>query len=111
MDMKFKDGSSTDINEVLEILKIKNNNASYSTGQKWGKFKTETSRKILSPINGIEIASVEMANTAEYEKVVTLSQSAFEEWRTVPAPKRGEIVRQIGDKLRKYKSTLGALVT
>jgi aldehyde dehydrogenase (NAD+) len=111
MDLKFKDASGTNIKDVLATLGIKEVNSSWSTGQLSGKLKNGKVREIFSPVNGEKIASVEMADEQEYEKVITASQNAFEEWRKVPAPKRGDIVRQMGDKLRKYKSPLGKLVT
>ena len=66
---------------------------------------------VFSPIDGSKIASVRMATTAQYERVVQDSQEAFKAWRMVPAPKRGEIVRQIGEALREHKDDLGKLVT
>ena len=66
---------------------------------------------VFSPIDGSKIASVRMATTAQYERIVQDSQQAFERWRMLPAPKRGEIVRQIGEALREHKDDLGKLVT
>lgn len=57
------------------------------------------------------MASVKEAGIKEYESVVKHASAAFKIWRTVPAPKRGEILRQIGEELRKYKQELGALIT
>ena len=64
-----------------------------------------------NPATGETLASIRLAGKAEYEQVVAAAQSAFERWRMVPAPKRGEIVRQIGDAMREHKDDLGALVT
>ncbi|HES58371.1 MAG TPA: aldehyde dehydrogenase family protein, partial [Firmicutes bacterium] len=66
---------------------------------------------VVSPIDGARIASVAQAGEADYEAVVSAAHAAFLEWRSVPAPKRGEVVRQIGLKLREYKRALGALVS
>jgi aldehyde dehydrogenase (NAD+) len=99
------------IHDVLEQLGIKENNPAYSTGLKWGGEKNATIKDILSPADGNLIASVAMATKEDYEHVVQTAQEAFKVWRTVPAPKRGEIVRQIGDKLREYKESLGKLVS
>jgi len=65
----------------------------------------------FSPIDGKEIGCVRCANRGDYEKVILCATDAFQEWRMVPAPKRGEIVRQIGNALRDYKKDLGTLVT
>jgi aldehyde dehydrogenase (NAD+) len=64
-----------------------------------------------SPCDGNLIASIGKAKQSDYEHVMTTAESAFEYWRTVPAPKRGEIVRQIGVRLREVKEPLGALVS
>jgi aldehyde dehydrogenase (NAD+) len=64
-----------------------------------------------NPATGEAIGSVRLAGLAEYEQVVAKAQEAFERWRMVPAPQRGEIVRQIGDAMRAQKDDLGALVT
>lgn len=65
----------------------------------------------ISPIDGDIIASVIQASPADYELVATSAVEAFAKWRTMPAPLRGEIIRQIGDELRQFKKPLGALVT
>ncbi len=64
-----------------------------------------------SPVDGSLIAKVTTTTKEDYEKVMTKAQSAFAHWRTVPAPQRGEIVRQFGDKLRSLKEPLGQLVS
>jgi len=64
-----------------------------------------------SPIDGKEIARVRTASEADYEFIVEKAQTAFKSWRLMPAPKRGEIVREIGQKLREKKKLLGRLVT
>ncbi len=66
---------------------------------------------VHTPIDGSEIGSVKQCTSEEYEKVSAKAHQAFLKWRTVPAPKRGEVVRQIGNELRKYKEVLAALVT
>ncbi|HAD34025.1 MAG TPA: aldehyde dehydrogenase family protein, partial [Chitinophagaceae bacterium] len=65
----------------------------------------------ISPVDGSTIASVRTTTRSEYDKVVISAGKAFESWRLIPAPKRGEIVRQIGDELRKFKTPLGQLVS
>jgi aldehyde dehydrogenase (NAD+) len=64
-----------------------------------------------SPIDGSLLARVKLANADDYELVVRSAVDAFERWRTVPAPKRGEILREIGDALRSHKDDLGQLVS
>ncbi|MGI8892817.1 MAG: L-piperidine-6-carboxylate dehydrogenase [Bacteroidia bacterium] len=98
------------IEEMLDQLGIKELNNGACTGTKW----LETSGDALqsfSPADGELIAKIKQATFEDYDKVVAISQKAFEKWRTVPAPQRGEVVRQIGDELRKYKEPLGKLVS
>ena len=64
----------------------------------------------ISPIDGKLIAKVRMASAEDYETVVQRVQGSFTEWRMLPAPQRGEIIRQIGMKLREKKEALGRLV-
>ena len=64
-----------------------------------------------SPVDGKEIGTVSTTHFEDYNKVIETAQSAFEYWRTVPAPQRGEIVRQFGNKLRDLKEPLGVLVS
>ncbi len=98
------------IEEVLKQLGIKKNNYGASTGL---KHITTTGPQIdsYSPVDGKLIGSINTASAAEYEQVMKTAEEAFILWRMMPAPKRGEIVRQIGDKLREYKEPLGKLVS
>ncbi len=66
---------------------------------------------VITPVDGSKIATVRQVTEEEYDRVVDRAYEAFLTWRMVPAPKRGEIVRQLGDALRKHKESLGALVT
>ena len=97
--------------EVLKQLGINKNNFGSSTGQKWLQTKSEGELKIHSPVDGKLIASVYQGSEKDYEKIMKSMDEAFIYWREVPAPKRGEIVRQIGIKLREYKEPLGKLVS
>src|ERR1700685_2197107 len=65
----------------------------------------------MNPATGSELARVCLASVDDYDRTVTQSIAAFERWRMFPAPKRGEIVREIGDELRRFKDDLGMLVT
>jgi aldehyde dehydrogenase (NAD+) len=96
--------------KTLKQLKINKLNNGTSTGNNWMTSKGEKIDS-FSPVDGKLIASVQSTTKADYEKVVKSAQKAFQEWRLIPAPKRGEVVRQIGDQLRKYKQPLGELVS
>jgi aldehyde dehydrogenase (NAD+) len=97
--------------DLLSQLGIEGQNPAYSTGQGWGGHHNEKVREVYSPADGRLIASVRMATPEDYQRVVQTAQEAFEEWRRLPSPKRGEIVRQIGNRLREYKEPLGKLVS
>ncbi|NNG27564.1 MAG: aldehyde dehydrogenase family protein, partial [Ignavibacteriaceae bacterium] len=97
--------------EFLKTLGIKDKNFGSSTGTKWIGSTTEDELKISSPTNREYIASVYQASQEDYEKLIATAEEAYKIWRTVPAPGRGEIVRQIGLKLREYKEPLGTIVS
>jgi len=97
--------------DFLKELGIKEKNFGASTGLEWNTTTDQGELKIVSPVDGKHIASVYLASEADYDNLVEKSHEAFKQWRTVPAPKRGEIVRQIGLELRKYKDALGTLVS
>jgi aldehyde dehydrogenase (NAD+) len=67
--------------------------------------------EVITPIDGSRLASVQQVTEDEYDRIVDRAHAAFLEWRTVPAPKRGDLVRQLGNRLREAKSDLGQLVT
>jgi aldehyde dehydrogenase (NAD+) len=95
---------------TLQKLGVNENNNGASTGAKW----IETSGQKTSsstPIDGEVIANINNASIEDYEQIMQTAQKAFEEWRTWPAPKRGEVVRQIGEALRNNKAELAYLVT
>jgi aldehyde dehydrogenase (NAD+) len=100
----------TEIQEILETLGIESINNGASTGGKWFKTRGEQIDS-YSPVDGKLIASVNSASEADYEAVILKAQEAFAEWRMIPAPKRGEIVRQLAEKIREYKEPLGKLVS
>lgn len=97
-----------DVKAILERLGIEKVNYGAFNGEWFGNGKKIAS---VSPINSEVLAEVIRADEEDYEKVYEKARSAFEMWRMYPAPKRGEIVRQIAMELRKYKDDLGALVT
>lgn len=98
------------ISEVLSTLGIQSANHGASTGTGWISSGGEVLTS-QSPVDGREIGKVESADSNSYETVVAKAEAAFTEWRTWPAPRRGEVVRQIGEALRKYKEPLGRLVS
>lgn len=97
--------------EFLKRLGITEKNFGASTGTKWLETTDHGELKIHSPATGEYIASVYQASETDYEKIVQTSFKAFKTWRMIPAPKRGEIVRQIGNRLREFKQDLGMLVS
>lgn len=97
--------------ELLKKLGIKDKNFGASTGIKWNETTDQGELKIYSPATGEFIATVYQASDKDLEHVLKTSENAFKYWRSLPAPKRGEIVRQIGNKLREYKKDLGTLVS
>jgi len=99
------------IQNILTKLGIKTLNESVCTGTQWITPIASDIREIISPVDGKLIASVTYASTTEYERVTKVASSAFNYWKNIPAPKRGEIVRQIGNKLRENKDDLGQLVS
>ena len=95
--------------EALEALGLKEINNGTSTGSNnFGSGETISS---YSPTDGALIGKVTTTNKEDYEKVMNAATSAFLEFRTMPAPQRGEIVRQFGNKLRELKEPLGKLVS
>ncbi|GBL34743.1 putative aldehyde dehydrogenase family 7 member A1 homolog [Filimonas sp.] len=96
--------------KTIKALKLSKLNSGTSTGLKWLESKGEKLNS-YSPVDAQLIASVYSTTANDYEKVVKQAQKAFAEWRLWTAPKRGEVVRQIGEQLRKYKEPLGKLVS
>jgi len=94
--------------DYLESLGIEQQNLGGFGGEWMG---SGPEMEIVTPIDGSPIATVTQVTEEEYRHIVDRAHKAFLEWRTVPAPRRGEIVRQLGVKLREVKKELGALVT
>ena len=97
--------------EFLKQLGINDVNHGASSGSEWFQSQEGEALTITSPSDGKTIATVYQATEQDYEAVIARAEEAFRDWRTVPAPKRGEIVRQIGLRLREYKDPLGRLVS
>lgn len=98
------------IDQILKELGIQELNSGASTGENWMDTKGEVITSV-SPVDGKNIAAVRSAEIQDYETVIAKAQAAFVEWRKVPAPLRGEVVRQLGERLREQKDHLGALVS
>lgn len=96
--------------ELLNQLGIRGQNQGTSTGTQW----LESSGHHIasfSPVDNKQLATVTTSDVAAYEKAIATAQQGFLEWRMWPSPKRGEVVRQVGDALRAKKETLGKLVS
>ena len=96
--------------EFLQQLQLQKKNEGSSTGTVWQTSKGEIIVS-SSPVDNQEIGTVISTDKEAYEKIIKTAQTAFLEWRNWPAPKRGEVVRQMGDALRKEKQALGQLVS
>ena len=101
--------STFQITEVLNELGIKHENSGTSTGSQW--LLGDSYIESYSPVDGALIGKVSVTTKADYETVMSTATEAFKSWRVMPAPQRGEIVRQFGDKLREKKEALGTLVS
>ena len=96
--------------DILNALRLAGTNHGISTGlATWAGQGEEIAS--YSPVDGKLIGKVQSANRQDYDTVVGQAQEAFKTWRLLPAPKRGEIVRQMGEQFRKYKTELGTLVS
>lgn len=102
----FKD---FEIQKALTTLQIKHVNDGSSTGQT--SFSSGAIIESYSPVDGQLIAQVKTTTAVDYKKVIQTARKAFKSWRILPAPKRGDIVRQFGDKLRAKKEALAKLVS
>lgn len=100
---------SVNLQKVLDNLTIKNNNYGVSTGNNW--FGNGSIIESFSPVDGQLISKITSATKEDYDKVIKSALDAFIYWRNIPAPKRGEIIRQFGNKLREKKNDLGKLVS
>jgi len=96
------------MNDLLQKLRLDSVNPGGFAGDWLGSGPTQD---VHSPIDGSKIAAVRQLTLEEYDRIVERAHAAFLAWREVPAPKRGEIVRQLGHRLRERKHELGALVT
>ena len=98
------------IESILSGLNIESLTNGTAIGSNWLSGGGENIDS-FSPVDGKKIGSISSTSKKQYEEVLQSSLDAFSSWRMVPAPKRGEIVRQFGDALREKKEALGALVS
>ena len=101
--------TNINISNVLKSLNIELHNFGTSTGSHW-----TSSNEIIesfSPVDGRKIGSVSVTTNSEFKDMMETASVAFKTWRKMPAPQRGEIVRQFGDRLRELKEPLGKLVS
>lgn len=97
------------IDKALEELGLQEINNGTSTGKDF--FSNGEIIESYSPVDGALIGKVKATTADDYEKVITTATEGFKEWRTMPAPQRGEIVRKFNDELRRLKAPLGKLVS
>lgn len=96
--------------DFLKNLGLDKQNSGVSTGTEWLSGNGSLIESV-SPADGSVIAQVRNANREDYETIISQAQDSFQEWRKIPAPQRGEIVRQIGNAVREAKADLGKLVS
>jgi aldehyde dehydrogenase (NAD+) len=94
--------------DLLRSLDIKDVNHGGFGGEWLG---SGPDSQVITPVDGSRIATVKQVTEDEYDQIVDQAHKAFLEWRSVPAPVRGNLVRQLGNRLREKKKELGALVT
>ncbi|HEX7115400.1 MAG TPA: aldehyde dehydrogenase family protein [Steroidobacter sp.] len=98
-----------DILNALELSDL--NPGAWSADHGWSAEGSGPLIESINPATGEVLAKVRSATEADYQRIVASSRKVFEQWRMVPAPKRGEAIRLIGEELRRHKSALGSLVT
>jgi len=104
--------SQVDLNAVLARLGLSAMNAgAWSGAAGWSKSTADALVNVRNPADGALIAQVRPANAHDYEAVMASAVAAAQAWREVPAPKRGEAIRQLGEELRHHKHDLGTLVS
>jgi aldehyde dehydrogenase (NAD+) len=97
--------------DLLKTLHLNQDNPGCSTGSWWSDKQSPDKIISYNPATDEMLGSVFSATPADYDKIIVSAQEGFQEWRMLPAPKRGEIIRQIGEALRHHKDKLGSLVS
>ncbi|MEE4135287.1 MAG: aldehyde dehydrogenase family protein [Desulforhopalus sp.] len=95
----------------LDELYLEKNMSGCSTGTAWLATSRRSGISAFSPVDGTAFAQVGKANAKNYEQVISEATRAFPLWRSLPAPRRGEVVRQIGQRLRDFKLPLATLIS
>jgi aldehyde dehydrogenase (NAD+) len=104
--------SQVDLNAVLARLGLSAMNAgAWSGSAGWSRSTADALVNVRNPADGALIAQVRPANAHDYESVLSSAVAAAQAWREVPAPKRGEAIRQLGEELRRHKHDLGTLIS
>ena len=96
---------------ILDSLGLESINPGSWSGSAAMQSESAALIESVNPANGEIIASVRSTTAAEYDQIIVAAREAFEEWRTIPAPVRGDAVRRVGNALRDNKDALGSLVT
>lgn len=105
-----RSSSNNQMKAILQTFGINENHSGTAIGHKWLDSDKNESLDSYTPITAEKIQTVKMTSKTQLNDVVEASKKAHESWRMVPAPKRGELIRLIGNKLRQYKDQLGSLV-
>lgn len=96
--------------DLLRKISIEKINSGAGTGTQWLECRGEVLESV-SPVDGRLLAKIRQAAPADYDRVAETAEAAFREWRLVPAPLRGEVVRRIGNAFRERKNEIGALIS
>jgi aldehyde dehydrogenase (NAD+) len=100
------------INQIFQDLGLKDiNPGAWSGSHGWSSLKSAASIDSINPASGERLAQVRGATPEDYERIMTCAVQAAQQWRQVPAPKRGEAIRLMGEELRAHKDALGSLVS
>jgi aldehyde dehydrogenase (NAD+) len=97
------------VDYILEKLGVSNNQKGCSFGEKW--FGSGQIIKSYSPVDNSLMGTIQVASKKDYQKIINEAQNAFLEFRNIPAPQRGNLVRLLGNKIRANKTKLGELVS
>ena len=97
------------VDKLLKKYQLNGTIDGCSTGSNW--FSSGNKFESFSPVDGNLIGTIKSGSKSDFEKIIKIADNAFKDFRQIPAPKRGELVRQFGNKLRQEKELLGTLVS